>query len=697
MSDQSDHEDEHELDSDAADDISTEQGSDEPETDQSGNFFDLEAEESGGDDYDEDESEDGNHGEEYSFPQFSRLPPELRTIIWESIDPYLRSPRRVLEFQVVRTGVAPTSWDDDPGPSDTYASFRVSYFSDGPGSSDSDSDASSFIDYAALNTPDSPLDPCDLWESALLAWQTAPARTLLATNKESRYLALKYYPNVIKIRRGSGHVRFNGANDIIFLNLYRSIDASILSPWCHKVKYLAFHLKEEMIANRNTRLTVTGDLARDCKDVEAIFYCLDAADVGHYALGWSVSPDATNFYVEAIEFCPNPLIYRKLYCWSGEDLSTKSALSIIKDTIHVWYSGISGLPMRLMTQYTSNRGIALYHKAMRYYLRNHDRDETPIESSSEGESVYESELDDYELDGFVVDGTSEGNGGSTDDEDGGASVDGSHESVDDANLSDINPVSDDFNGFSPLQDPSDDEETSHLPDAVSATGDLGSHESAASGASSPKVQPRAAKRSGRHKRRIISSDGEDDDSGGGGGGGGSAVRSQPRIKRARFTVSDSEDEGSKDQSDGGGDTGSGMDKPSRLKKRARVVVLSDSEEDEEGEKDDEEEDGGPARSRRRRPPRDSSEEDASENEDEDEEEGDDESDEEEPEASSKPLSLLARLRQFRSDVPVSPEGDSPGSAQEYDEEDRDEEDGEQPVYDAEFPASAEEDGGEDGW
>ncbi|KAI0427869.1 hypothetical protein F5Y09DRAFT_15348 [Xylaria sp. FL1042] len=629
MSDQSDREEDN-MPSGVID-TSTEQDSDESETDQGdpsiNGFFNMEAEES--DSYDADEDEEDEEEDRYSyygypasFPQFSHLPPELRIAIWEAVDPYLKSKARVLPLHVVTK-------------------------------------------------------PPDIWETATLAYQTARARQLLAACRESRSIALPYYPDVIRIREGLGDVRFNSANDVILLHRAHQIkDIRVFGPWFGNVKYLAFEYPYTPLELYHS----VNNLPDVCRNIEAIFQCFDASMLGHRLLDWSVSESSKQFYFNPSRGdAPNTL-----FCWPDTKLHKNFAECVGEDYVlqipHLPpYSSVPVWPMALYSfdPDTLTTDLKLYGKVKRRHERSISRkagSDSPLESSeaspnesSEGESFYESELDDYELDGFVVDNPSEGSEEPSEhedssDEDGGENNTG------------FNQDPDTFNGFSPIQDePSDDESAGNLPNAAIINNDVESDEHSLSAAQSQ--QSRTMTQAGRRKRRIVSSDDEDN-----GEENSEETPREPRSrvqKRARVILSDSEG----DEEGRGNSPVSETQGPSRLKQRAHIV-LSDSEVDDEYGKEGEDEDS---------------------EDDENDEDGDDVTDDEDDEGGeerpvSKPVSLLARLRQFRSDVPVSPELESPkSSAEERDEEEQSEDEEEQGLSGAEFPDSAAEDYEEDGW
>ncbi|KAI0514664.1 hypothetical protein F5B22DRAFT_226456 [Xylaria bambusicola] len=640
MSDQSDSEDH--LSWNTVESLS-DQDSDESETDRGEGLFDMEAEESDGHGEDEDEDEDDARSDNHLhfFPQFSSLPAELRAMIWESVDPYLKSKGRVLALNMVK-----------------------------------------------FPTP-------DIWESALLAEQTAPARALLAASKESRDIALKHYPNVVRIQRGYVDIRFNSANDIILLHPreQQPPDVRNFASDLQQVKYLAFDYSFIDPDSHDDLFPGLESLPPLLENLSALFCCFQANEVKRRDLTWSVSESSKQFYMEMLEnLSYRDEVLKILYAWPDPNLDQNKADCVGEECVLQYpaMAKISTPPIWPLVEYSFDSGIELYEKVKRRCARKVDKaakagTASPSSSeSSEGESFYESESDDYELDGFIVDNSSEGSEEPSED---GSILNG--DMVDDDTRVEDDP--DVFNGFSPLEEEdSHDEAADGLPGTIAVNHDYESEEEL-SDEQSAGEEPQPTTQTDRRKRMIISSDDVDD----GEAGNEEPATGPPRRanKRARVVLSDSED----DEDGNRNEIGSEAEEASRPKKRTRTV-LPDSEDEE-----DKEEETKVKRRRRPRPKLDSDEEEDEdevnngEEEDVSEDEYDeDEDDEEEP--ASKPMSLMERLRQFRSDVPVSPEGGSPGSSEDYDRAERDEDDDEeQGLSDAEFPDSAAEDGDEDGW
>ncbi|KAI0102544.1 hypothetical protein GGR51DRAFT_526903 [Nemania sp. FL0031] len=654
MSDQSDRDEDLMPDEDGY--RSDDDSGDESATDRSGMFFDMEAEESDGDDGDEDEDDDDDvdeneHDEYYRadgredfdyydywygrpFPQFSRLPPELRAMIWATVDLDLKAKGRVFDFTIL---------------------------------------------------PDS---PPELWDTGTLAWQTAPARTVLSINKESRSMALTHYPDAIKIRLGQGEIRFNGSTDVILLRGATGLDNVLsLGLWCDNIQYIGFDILTMRSKHAPPDPLPLDDPPLGCRNLKAVFYCFEASSMKRRKLLWTVSDTAHRFNVEATEQEIGLVEdYEALYCWPDTTLHESFADVVSEEVMKRLpdMPAIGSIPTWPMAQFSTPKGFSIWRKARRLYeyIEGGEEGDQPLLESSEGESYYESELDDYELDDFVVDNIN----GYVWDGDTGEGEDDDEDDIEDEEEAwegnDFDQGPNGFNGFSPLEGESDDDEVgSGLPNATIVTYDRESPEDDMSDAAFLEEEQRDTARSNRRKRRIVSSDDEDD----GEGGTPSAESQPPRKKRLRVVLSDSEEE-----EDGGGDNAEPeAEKLSRLKKRARVV-LSDTE-------DDEGEEHQP--SKRGVAKGDEQEDEDEEDEEEDEENEDDEDedeDEEEDAPASKPLSLMQRLRQFRSDVRVSPENESPNSGED-DEEEHYEDDEEQGYPDAEFPESGEEDDGAEGW
>ncbi|KAI0202137.1 hypothetical protein F4808DRAFT_421995 [Astrocystis sublimbata] len=603
---------------------------DESETDQEGAFFDLEADDSHGDDEDgedgeEDEYDAGhNYGgiskscrAQWSFPQFSRLPSELRGLIWEAFDPYMQFKTRVLDFNIVEYG-----------------------------------------------------GNVELWETVELDEIIRPSRKLLATSAESRHIALLHYPHVIQLRNGRGQVRFNN-NDIISLHMHRSAPTgdifSVIQRCCHDAKQIAID-ERLMSYSRSRELPLLDYLPTDLR---TFFCCFEPDTLGRRRLEWSVSNSAKQFYSGIFE--AGDEYFGSFWCWPDTTLHKDFRHQVGSEYMlqFEWMPDLGPIPVWPLASYGPFHDAGAYPRVKRYYEQRLNREDA-------SDSSCESDLDEYALDGFVVDSSSEveedsdAEGSDVDVDEAQGSIGVIESSDEDEPVEDepeenakLDFDQDEFTGFSPLQDQSDDESTSN---AVGATSAKPKHEDYASDSPSLEEQPLAAKQSIRRKRRIVSSDEEDGGNDDEGENAGPSNTRNRRTKRARLVVSDSED----DEGGSGSDASPGVKRaPNRIQSR-RALLDSEDEETDTGEDEDEDQD-------------------------EDQDEDGDEGDEERPRVTA-PVSLFAKLTQFRSDVPVSPEGDSSISDEELDEDEQYGDEDERGSYDAEFPDSAgEEDGGQDGW
>lgn len=137
-------------------------------------FLDLEADEAESDDSGGGELADScsDSDEPHSFPQFGRLPAELRRRIWESFCPDLTAESRVYAFLMLPDSRARSSW---------ALCMRV-------------------------------------WQGPHMDQQTKPARTMLAVHRESRELALKAFPDVLTLAHDV-HIRFNAKQDVVYLQI----------------------------------------------------------------------------------------------------------------------------------------------------------------------------------------------------------------------------------------------------------------------------------------------------------------------------------------------------------------------------------------------------------------------------------------------------------------------------------------------
>ncbi|KAI1249695.1 hypothetical protein MGN70_009308 [Eutypa lata] len=323
-----------------------------------GALLDLEAFESGeeGEEEDDDEDDDDDYGgmsigrrDNYhsSFPQFCRLPIELRQRVWEFFDPDLRAPARVFDVQLVS----------------------------------------------------------GLWPSGTLDQQTAPARTLLEVHRESRQMGLKFYPDTLPMQKTLGYLRYNKDRDIIFLGWmsesmdWNSAHWESIAGDLKDVKNLAFEVKPDIHL-----LEVFGDLPFHIfPSLQKVYPCWDACELHTRNLKWCVSDSVHVFHVQTEELQPGlGEDIEFLYCWPNlekhleyaeKEIPTdlrlgRNANKADKPSIELW-------PVVL---FSHEGGVQRYHRLREKALADPDA-AWDSESSSESDDG-SSEENEYESDGI---------------------------------------------------------------------------------------------------------------------------------------------------------------------------------------------------------------------------------------------------------------------------------------------------------
>ncbi|KAI1636064.1 hypothetical protein F4809DRAFT_611270 [Biscogniauxia mediterranea] len=632
MSDESDRQD-HTASSEPGELDGDEYSSDQSGSDATNPLLDVEAVESDGESDDETAGEFDEH--EPYFPQFCRLPIELRERIWEYFDPNLTCKARVFDVTLVSS-------------------------------------------------------PVELWDGPTLDQQTEPARAMLATHRESRALVLKRYPDTLYLRNKKSMVRLNAEQDIVLLSgefdahRLRTVLSTSLSD-CG-VKSIALAWNDDVPSER-TRNMLCSFLENESG--VRIYICRDAITFSGRDLQPFVSDSAQKYYMqtrEEEEGLGEDSEY--MYCWNAGPMGDD-------------YAGREPGP-RDMVKFCFMEGIRRFDK-----IKNAMSIEGPWEDkwqsdSEKFDSDMESEADDYELDGFVVNSESdESEGSDNNDEDG---------EEDDDDMEGGTRLDDDvssFNGFSPLQD--EDEDMGNDRDLPAAHFSSLEPDSPRSDGLEDQEVSESAEQPMRNirtsNRHIISSDDAPESEEGNtrmpqsaNSGNVLELRGRPgprtRTKR-RIASSDDDDEDEDGPKDGHEDK---PVKKARHHKRAHVI-MSDSEDE-----DEEEGDGRHTRSRKLDDEDDESSQGDSDSATEEEEEEEEDSSDEEP-VKAKPVSLLDRLRRFKSDNPISPSGsddESVASAasdniDDNDEDESDTERGEIGMYadmDAEQDYDQEEDEGE---
>ncbi|KAI0475331.1 hypothetical protein GGR56DRAFT_645635 [Xylariaceae sp. FL0804] len=456
-------------------------------------LFDMEAVESDGQS-EEDDSDDG--AELYSFPQFTRLPNELREIVWKFFNPDLEAQRRVLVFHF------------------TAMSYSV-----------------------------------DLWESAVLSDSTAATRAMLAVDSNTRALVLRSYPDVFRFRREKCAVPFNKSRDMVIIDGCRS---RLEGNDAHR---LATNQGAELVAIDTDAWfgPETPIMIAHLVDNLSFRVCVDSDCFLADELRRFVRGPAWNVLVQSRENVPDPEYISDIelmYCWFDQTSLEKELARDARDSneLHAVAppTGFAYIkpPASFVIKFALERGLKRYRRIK----GNEPMTDDEWDSGSEDGSAPD-EVDEYELDGFVVDSSSEQSEDTDAVDDEEVSVSGEGHPVDDLSQ---------FDGFSPLQ--GDYAEPSEDPDAQAAR--FSSLEPDHTDGSDPGHPQQKAN---RQKRRIVSSDDED-----GPGSEDDDLSNRPRpAKRARVVLSDSEDE--EDPSGGG----------------ARNDNRDDSAEDEDDDRSDE--------------------------------------------------------------------------------------------------------------
>ncbi|KAI1396787.1 hypothetical protein F4819DRAFT_474177 [Hypoxylon fuscum] len=534
-SEEHDSEEQDSEEQDSEKDNSEEYDSEESGSENANGFLDMEAAESDG------ESEDGmSDTEQFFFPQFKKLPPELRTHIWEFFDPDLTAKARLFPLMVMN-------------------------------------------------------EPADeLWESAPLLHQIAPAMAMLATHRESREIALKSYPDTLDMRGGRGVLRYNSEKDVIFIT-GRAIDTFELEQLIDllgNTKYLACE-------ENSFRLSYTPEpnvSTRERDQLKGIFRCFDSSQFRRQSLSWCGSDSVLKFHSQHTEKVHDEEeVVEFLYCWPDIEKHRQFA----EDNAYPYEGEVLGRKIWPVIEFAFARGLARYHEISDAVSRGENwEDLYPSDYSNPDQSGSESGIEDeYESDG-IDDATIGSDGDLSEEEDDLVVHSGIEEDVEEEedNVSAIN-------GFSPLQDENpelrlgDEAEAANFsslePESptpgASSTGDVSDEE-----------PPRNAV---RRKRRIVSSDDEHDSE----DERDEEVKTPSRpVKRSRVVLSDTEDEEDEDA----------------VQHNHNAVGGSESDDNSGGEEDS----------------------DGSENE-------------YDGPIQSKPMSIFEKLKQFREENPIPPDSD----------------------------------------
>jgi hypothetical protein len=209
-----------------------------------------------------------------SFPQFGRLPSELRNTIWELFCPELCARHRVLDFQIsYGTALHPDS-------------------------------ASSFV--------------WTVRDGIALGDQTKNLRTVFAVHKESRALATNAFPDSLSIDAGSGDatVRFNRNSDVVLMN-------GLSCPPGRMVFHLpgfASEVKNFALGGPNILDDLSGPdvpaLLRQFNQLECFYVNVSSTDCQKSTLGWCTSDLINRYQTQTYEKQPGlGEDLQFLWCW----------------------------------------------------------------------------------------------------------------------------------------------------------------------------------------------------------------------------------------------------------------------------------------------------------------------------------------------------------------------------------------------
>ncbi|KAK3312631.1 hypothetical protein B0H66DRAFT_377865 [Apodospora peruviana] len=272
--------DDEQSNSDASEHSDMESNSDDESDMESGNqLLDLEAEESGASDS---QSESGSSMDGYGdgffnreespprdelhfFPQFMRLPLELRQHIWELFCPDITAAGRVYEFEL---GMCPN---------------RAGY--------------------------------CALYPIRFDEQAAAP-RALLATNRESRQFALRSFPDTLPTEIGG--LPFNKERDIIKLGFFHEGVASMDPRQLKNIRNIAFSLPERRPRDYRhvcSMIKMYPSIKHIYVDVEfGLEY--DSFTATKKCLGWCALETHHHFFFDTIELQQGLATYLEfVYCW----------------------------------------------------------------------------------------------------------------------------------------------------------------------------------------------------------------------------------------------------------------------------------------------------------------------------------------------------------------------------------------------
>lgn len=404
---------------------------------------------------------------EVTFFGFSRLPIELRRRIWEFFCPDLVAPSRVFQFMLI--------------PEATSHGF------------------------------------ISAWEGLSLDQQTAPARAVLSTHRESRTMALKVFPHVLEFRSGLGVIHFNRDKDIILVSghgIYRRLATD--PGFAESINHLAL----DALFIRHNGAHVSGIL-RSFPNLLTIYFAVEDQDCKTRHLRWCASDSVNHYLIEVEEEESGSGEHVQfLYAWPDLDkhcdfaerhvpvnmLAAKAEVEALLDSNGPYADAASGsdidpdrdeekrnaISIWPMVQFSFESGLQrLYDLEQLGVLDEPDGSESDDASSTSRSS--RSDIGEYESDGIDDDDVIE----------------------DDDTLSDeddlvVQPLSGDSSDRDPFSPPENQIISDHLDGPAAARFSSPESESQTADETDAVSQDHNVSVARRAKRRIVTSDSEDD-------------------------------------------------------------------------------------------------------------------------------------------------------------------------------------------
>ncbi|KAG5975707.1 hypothetical protein E4U56_003372 [Claviceps arundinis] len=268
-----------------------------------------------------------------AFPQFVRLPPELRHEIWHFYCPDLSVKARVLPFK---------KW---PG-----SAFR-----------ETRRKCLSASDHGAL------------------ADQTRNLRAMLSTHRESRSIAVRKYPNELAMDTASGTsiVRFRKETDVIFLmELLTDVNYSV-PEFGHEIENLAVGLVEnfssEKYFDNETILKVLPGIQVLFPNLKRLFSHWPAMTHATDMEEWCVTECVHSYMVKACRgWEPYSDEYTDtLFCWPDLDAHPDFARSLVPKMCSLEEMEETGVEFWPIVEFESETSMQMYDMMRRLYWNSY--------------------------------------------------------------------------------------------------------------------------------------------------------------------------------------------------------------------------------------------------------------------------------------------------------------------------------------